>query len=314
MNTIADQDDKSATSTGISAFDQHLKSLDYKLWGNAAVRQITLEEVKDHLLEHYHQLLDQGVTSEEAAKQALKGFSSVDEIKKTQHQEKLNTLCKYFFLFGLPFAVMMSFMPLAIEGSKEGWQVIVFTFLFCLVFFGGGMGITFTFFYTPVKPTQSLKINNLEETLTVVMSDKSKKIAIFMMPLMTFVSILILLGGFDRGWIAGMNPIYSTVLAVMGLKVVLAHFSAWTVLSVNQHQLDIKTLFGHRSLSLHQVNVFKRMNVFLYLLYPVMGSVYTLVTTDEQGNTQRAHIMLDAEMHNSDQLIAHLDSLKNIGQ
>src|SRR5690606_17383716 len=66
--------------TQVPVFDDYLCQLDAELLGRASLRKVTLEEVRDHLLEQQVALMDQGLVAEVAAQQALEGFGSAEEL------------------------------------------------------------------------------------------------------------------------------------------------------------------------------------------------------------------------------------------
>src|SRR5690554_5371388 len=150
-------------NTHDSAIDQYLQTLDADLVGSTGVRRVTLEEVRDHLLEQKSQLIQSGHSEAEAGRQATANFGPAALHAKEQRQERYKLFVTMFFRFGLIFASLMLLMSLASTSSflgeeksgrslLENLPTLATLFLFNMSFYGFFMSYWYSFAFTQAKP------------------------------------------------------------------------------------------------------------------------------------------------------------------
>lgn len=293
-------------------FDSYLHQLDAELLGRASLRKVTLEEVRDHLLEQQAALMDQGLAAEVAAQQALDGFGSAEELGAEQRREKTRDFFKYFIQFGLLFAVFMAVLQMVSEvyGSLS-WYSEVRRFAFNFTFYGLFMSFFMTFSHYQTSATKLSSKESLATTnaIHVYTPKKYKALALIMLFFgvsMLMACVLSLLGIFSLYGLYG-----NLLMGYLGLFMVSAMSSGWTHLTLEGKQFHIRGLLQNRHFRIANVKEFKRQSLWRIYLPPAFGRIHKLVLLTDQGKTQTLYFSLNAEMHESDRMFSRLESMKN---
>ncbi|MDQ2076893.1 permease prefix domain 1-containing protein [Marinimicrobium sp. ABcell2] len=296
--------------TDVSAINDFLRELDAELVGSAKVRKETLEEVRDHLLEHHAALMEKGMSSEQAAHEALGGFGSAKELGVEQRREKRSEFVRNIPVFGLPYAVLMSLFNWLSQGVDQSWVVATVHFFFYFLFFGAAMSAWTTCWNLSAKPTHSLVTKSeRDDSALEVYSPKSAKVAaVFLLLGIGAVTLMCVLGLFGVGFMAPNGPILNIFLSALGIKILSAVPQAWSRIRISDDQLTLKTPFRQRVVPLTRVTGFTLIPYRKAFFLPVLGRAYSLTVINDLGEPERVLLTINGEMHNSDQLVALLES------
>lgn len=303
--------------TANQAVDSYLQTLDARLVGSAGVRKATLEEVRDHLLERSEQLALQGKTEQAAAEQAVDDFGDAESYAKAQRQEHYKLFISMFFRFGLTFATLMLLINLLSAVSVGGEQAsdhgvfnnlvsFVSLFVFNTCFYGFFMSYWYSFIFTQAKPTPA-EVSDNASTLEVYSGKRSKYLAVVLAAAMAFVAVSSLLGIMGYGYMASEGVVVNAILFFFAGQMAKGSQVAWTRYRLSDDTLLVKgplsTQYFARSNIKDLVQLPRWRNFFFT---SGLGQHFALVWKDEAGNTKRSTLVINGEMHNSDQLVAAL--------
>lgn len=300
--------------TGVPVFDDFLRRLDAELLGRESLRRVTLEEVRDHLLEQQAVLLEQGIPGEASARQALDGFGSVAALGVEQRREVGRDFFKNFVLFGAMFAVAMAVLTAVSDLYGDfSWRIMAASFGFNFLFYGLFMSFFMTFSRIGNDGVQTPRPENSEAApvIHVYTLAKSRIIASAMLlfSVSMIVTCLLSLMGLGLGKLYGF---YGNVLMLYaGLILSSSMLACWTRITLDGDQLTYRSLFRHRQFQIAEVRVFKRQGVEKFYLPPALARSHVLTLVTDQGKTHSLYFSLSPEMCNSDQLIARLESMKS---
>lgn len=295
--------------TGDAKVDAFLRSLDAELVGSKTVRNLTLEEAKDHILSAKQALIAAGESDEVASEQAVASFGPEAEHGASQRQERSATFYKMMLSMGLPFATMMSLFNLLNSGeSGVPWWFHLVTFLFYFVFFGAGMGYIFTFCFAQAKPTQSCSTLQQGEVLEVFSPRLSKVMAVGLAVIMLVLGALSALGVLGIGFMAYNHLLVNIFLVYIAIGMVIASPVAFNRYLLDGQSLTIKTPFRSRQLELAQFVAVQPVTGWRRWLRIDLGQPHQLRFRCGQGKESITYLVINGEMHNSDQLLAVLNS------
>ena len=294
--------------TGVPALDDYLQQVDAELAGRASLRRLTLEEVRDHLLEQYTTLAEQGLDPDQAAHQALQGFGSAPELGAEQRRETYRAFYKHIVLFGLPFAVLMS---IVMREFNTSWLITAITFVGQFLFYGIFMSLFMTFSAVRQKPATVLETQSEgADTLRVYVPKKSKLIALVMLIFGSAMTLLCVVGILGVGVGQYYGLIGNLVMIYCGVGLIVGMSSAWTRININGNQMEIHTLFGQKRFVIQKVNVFARIPRWQAFWLPAFGRSHRLIVETDSGTTDRFYLTLNGETYNSDKLVAFLEGKK----
>ncbi|WP_113907736.1 hypothetical protein [Aliidiomarina celeris] len=293
-------------NTNDAAIDQYLQTLDKGLAGSTGVRRVTLEEVRDHLLEQKSQLLCSGYSESEAGSQATANFGPAEHHAKAQRHERYKLFITMFFRFGLIFASLMLIMNLISTASvMENLSTLATLFLFNMTFYGFFMSYWYSFAFTQAKPAPATQTEQ-GEVLEVYSQKSSKYAAVFLFVAMGGIAVSCLLGLFGYGYMAASGPVLNIILFILGGQMAIGAHIAWTRYTLSDTQLTQTSLFGSRTFSRDAILDLKERPMWRQFLITSIGKQYALVWRDANGKTQQTTVVINGEMHNSDQLVATL--------
>lgn len=297
--------------------DSYLQSLDAGLVGSAGVRKTTLEEVRDHLLEHTEQLVMQGSTEQKAAEQAVNEFGDAELHAKAQRQERYKLFIRMFFQLGLTFASLMLLISLLSaetfggdqasgHWSSDNLAMQVWLFAFYTCFYGFFMSYWYSFIFTQAKPT-SVEVSDNASMLAVYSGKSSKYAAVFLMVMMSLIAIASFLGLFGYGYMAPSGVTVNAILFVFAGQMAIGSRVAWTCYMLSGDTLLVKGPLGTQQFVRSHIEALEQLPRWRnFFCLRGVGQQYALVWKDEAGNTKRSTLVINGEMHNSDQLIAAL--------
>jgi len=95
----------------------YLRKLERHLWLRGLADQNDLAEIESHLLEAMEQALDQGLTVEEAERQALERFGDLETIVSSFEKEKINLMQKMLLALAILTGVCIAFVD-----SRPTWD------------------------------------------------------------------------------------------------------------------------------------------------------------------------------------------------
>lgn len=296
-------------ATGDTTIDNYLRTLDAELVGAKTVRNVTLDEARDHLLEHKAALMAEGLPEAAASESATSSFGSAAEHGAEQRQERRKLYFKMMLSMGLPFASLMTiFAVLAPTPREVSWLMHFVMFLFQFVFFGGFMSALFTFGFAQAKPTQSISRLEGGETLEVFSPRASKIAAILLVIFMGICGISSLLGVFNIGVMAFNHVVVNLFLVYLAFSMVAGAPIAFSKLLVQGDTLTMQTPFSKRDIPLQQLVAIAPVPAWQRWFRIALGQIYVLRLRNEQGVETNTTLVLNGEMHNSDQLLALLNS------
>lgn len=113
--------DRNRYGTNEPAFEHFLGDLDRRLLGAKRVRELTLVEVADHLLEHRDDAAERGKRTEVAVEAALDGFGTAHEYAEFQRSALMQRFARLAIVSGAAFAVMMFGMQWIGDGPAKLW-------------------------------------------------------------------------------------------------------------------------------------------------------------------------------------------------
>lgn len=295
--------------TGDAGVDAFLRRLDAELFGSKIVRNLTLEEAKDHILSAKQDLISAGESDEEASEQAVTGFGSEAEHGASQRQERSAMFFKMMLSMGLPFAILMSLFNLLNSGeSGLSWWFHLVAFLFYFVFFGGSMGYIFTFCFAQAKPTQSCSAIQQGEALEVFSPRLSKVMAVVLGVVMLVLGAYTALGLLGIGFMAYNHLLVNIFLVYIAIGMVIASPVAFNRYLLDEQSLIIKTLFSTRRLALAQLVGIQPVTGWRRWLRIDLGQPHQLRFRCAMGKESTTYLVINGEMHNSDQLLAVLSN------
>lgn len=302
-------------ATGDAVIDGYLRALDAELIGAKTVRNVTLDEARDHLLEHKAALIAEGLAEAAASEMATNSFGAAAEHGAEQRQDRRKLYFKMMLSMGLPFASMMTIFALLAPTPREvSWLMHLAMFLFQFVFFGGLMSAWFTFGFAQAKPTQSISRLEGGETLEVFSPRASKIAAIFLVIVMGICGVSSLLGVFNIGVMASNHVAVNLFLVYIAFSMVACSPIAFSKLFVQGDTLTLQTPFSRRDISLQQLVAIAPLPAWQRWFRIALGQIYVLRLRNEQGVETCTTLVLNGEMHNSDQLLALLNSKVDAGQ
>ncbi|MCH8538405.1 MAG: hypothetical protein LAT66_11630 [Alkalimonas sp.] len=296
-------------ATGDTIIDDYLKALDAELVGAKTVRNVTLAEARDHLLEHKAVLLNDGIDDTTASTKAVASFGSAAEHGGDQRQQRRKLYFKMMVSMGLPFASLMTIFAVLAPTSRElPWLMHAVMFLFQFVFFGGLMSAWFTLGFAQARPTQSIDTIAEGETLEVYSPRVSKVAALFLSFFMGCIGVSALLGAFGLSFMAYNHMAVNIFLAYLAFSMVAGAPLAFSKLFVQGDTLTLKTPFSQRDIPLQQLVAIAPVPAWQRWFRIALGQIYVLRLRNEQGVESKTTLVLNGEMHNSDQLLALLNS------
>lgn len=299
------------------AVDSYLQTLDAGLVGSAGVRKDTLEEVRDHLLEHSEQLALQGKTEQEAAKQAVSDFGDTELHAKAQRQERYKLFINNFFRFGLTFATLVLLINLLSAASVGGDQasdhvafdnlaLLVSLYAFNTCFYGFFMSYWYSFIFTQAKPTTA-EVPDNAITLDVYSGKSSKYLALVLAAAMGFIAVSSLLGIWGYGYMAPSGVVVNAILFFFAGQMAIGSQVAWTRYRLSGDTLLVKGPLSTQHFARSHIQDLVQLPRWRNFFFAGgLGQHFALVWKDEAGNTKRSTLVINGEMHNSDQLVAAL--------
>ncbi|CUS48087.1 MAG: hypothetical protein HLUCCO02_05900 [Idiomarinaceae bacterium HL-53] len=295
-----------ALATGFSELDQYLQDLDQCLVGAKSVRRLTLEEARDHLLEHTEMLIAQGKNEEEAASEAIQSFGSAEAHCKTQRKERVTLFFRMLVSFGAMFAFLMTiFAVIGTPMSEIDWVLIGQQFIFYALFYGTFMSYWFTFGFAQAKPTQSRADVEEGDVLRVYSGKASKIAAVFLIIMMSFIGVMALLGTVGIAFMVHNHPIVNLLIAAIGLQLAFSAPIAFGEYLLTQNELQIRVIGEKQTIPLAQIQRIETLSRTQRLLRVRMGEPHIL-HWGTNGELNQTMVLLNGEMHNSDQLLAAL--------
>lgn len=300
--------------TGVPAFDDYLHRLDAELLGRASLRRVTLEEVRDHLLEQQTMLMEQGLASEAAAQQALEGFGPVDKLGSEQRREKTQEFFKNFVLSGFVIAGLLTVleMVLGFYGSQF-WLTFTVAFVYKFTFFGLITSLCMTFSRyqvsaTKLHPEESVRTDKVIQVYTPQTNKILTLIMLFFSGSMLIVYILGVLG------VSGIFPLTNLfgnfLMGYLMLLISTFMASCCTRITLDGNQLYIKSLSGRRHFRIAKIIEFQRQSWWRICLPPALGRTHYLTLETDQGMVHTLYLSLIEEMYESDRLVACLKGMK----
>lgn len=298
----------SAVQTEDAHIDRYLQALDAALLGAKCVRMLTLEEVRDHLLEHRDRLIEQGMAADIASQEAVKSFGAVEEHASLQRSERTKLYFKMLASFGGLFAGLMLLMQVLNQGfTRDTLGTLATVTLFNFLFYGALMSWWFTFGFAQARPTVPENVNSDEE-LRVYSGRWSKIAAVFLFFVMGSIGIACLLSFVGIGFMtANESMIVNGILAFFALSMTLASRVAFEQYHMSGSSLTHHGIFGQRHINLARVRDFKRQSPWKSFFYGALGQQYLIVWEDDAANLHKARLTINGEMHNGDRLIAELE-------
>ena len=295
--------------TGDAGVDAFLRRLDAELVGSKIVRNLALEETKDHILSAKQELISAGESDEEASEQAVTDFGSEAEHGASQRQERSVMFFKMMLSMGLPFTILMSLFNLLNSGeSGLSWWFHLVAFLFYFVFFGSSMSYIFTFCFAQAKPTQSCSTIQQGEVLEVFSPRLSKVMAVGLGLLMLLLGGFSALGLLGIGYMAYNHLLVNIFLVYIAIGMVIASPVAFNRYLLDEQSLTIKTPFITRRLALDQLVGIQPVTGWRRWLRIDLGQPHQLRFRCAMGKESTTYLVLNGEMHNSDQLLAVLSN------
>jgi hypothetical protein len=305
-------------TTGNSAIDAYLQQLDAGLAGSTGVRRITVEEARDHILEHCEQLISQGLPERDAAERAVASFGAAEEHALAQRRERYGMFGSMFLRFGLIFATLMLLMSLLSPSSflradsvsqsfLEQLPLMATLFVFNTCFYGFFMSYWYTFAFSPAKPapiTQGVQ----GEVLQVYSPKSSKYAAIFLVLMMGTITISCVLGIFGIGYMASSGIVLNGILAVVAGQMVLGSHVAWVRYELSNAHFTVFSPLGTKTFAREQITDLVELPMWRQFLVTRLGKQYWLLWRNQDNKPQRTVVVINGEMHNGDQLIATLKS------
>lgn len=284
--------------TGDKVIDDYLTQLNEKLAGTSSVRQITLNEIRDHLIEARDNLA--GANSSE---EAISTFGSIDIIAQAQRKERLELWWKNGTKMGLFYSISMLIIFILMGVYQDvGAIFILITFVFNTIFFGGSMGAFSAYAYAPEPPKSPTKEQSTAGIVYEVSSPKSSKAAaVIMCSIFSILSVLFILAALDKGPFAADFPwIFGHLLvAILGLSHAMGIFTPFIRFSVDSDGFDIH----HPIKSIHRIDwrrisSFTRLNHLANILMPGIGQVHRLKYQTTDGKHYSVFLTLNMEQHN----------------
>lgn len=297
---------ETSLNTEYPAINAFLEQLDQQLVGAKSVRRLTLEEARDHLLEHTESLVDKSKAPPEAAQMAIASFGSPEEHSKVQRKERLKLFSRMATSFGLMFAFLMTIFNVLggpIEELNLALQAKLFVFY--ALFYGILMGYWFTFGFAQAKPTQSKSVVDSGDELKVYSGTSSKVAAVFLGLVMGTIGIASILGAIEIGFMQSNGTIVNVLLAILALQMAVGSPVAFGQYLLSKDTLKIQMLGRKEEVPLTSILQIETVAKWKRFFRMRIGEPFIIHWQDGEQEKQTM-ILVNGEMHNSDQLLANL--------
>lgn len=294
--------------TGHRAIDVVLVQLDRQLIGTPAVRRLTLNEVREHLLESHRAHQAAGLDQASAASRAVREFGAPSELASNQRAARLNLWKRVGFSTGLTFAtIMLVFESLAGITSEFGAANAIVSFLFHGVFFGTLMGAWLALASVPAMPQARTAIEHGHYRVETPTRSR-RTFTIGLMVVMLGLSALFALGLFGFGPMASLWPGGNVLMFLLASgNAIGAASSGWQKLDVSPAGLAYSNLLRREQIEWAAIeSVQSRFNPLFHLL-PMMGCPHRIIWRDRNSRQRRLLVVLNHEMTHADRLQADLE-------
>lgn len=300
--------------TGVPPIDGYLKRLDAELLGRASLRRLTLEEVRDHLLEGYKSLVEQGMPLDQAAQQAVDNFGSEVDIGSEQRRDIEKAFVKNFLLFGASYAILMGILTLVSSQYGDRTLSLLFlTFPFHFLFSGAGMSVALTLGRIDFGSSEHARQGS-EASSKAIHLQAPKKLKWLALGMMIFGLVAIsmsVLGLLGLGIWATNGIVGNFLLIYLGIGLVSSMLTTWTQIRYKGNQIAFATLFGNFNYTIREIKGFTRTR-WKRLWLPTFARTHQLTFVTDKGEIKTIYLTLNPEMPNSDLFIAQMESAKAI--
>ena len=294
-------------ATGDTHLDQYLQALDAELVGAKMVRNHTLAAVREQLVAQKASLIADGKEATTASLAAVEQLGPAAVRGQAQRQERRAFYVNMMLSTGLPYAVFMTLFNLSSETAQESsWSGYISMFMFYFLFFGNVMAAYLTFGQAPAKTTQRIESLKPGETLEVFSPPASKAAAAILMLLMLFVGSAALLGIFDIGFMANTHLAANLFMVYIAGAGILGATIVNNRLLLQGDTLIKQSLFSRQVIPLTRLVAVEPAPGWQAWFRIGFGQRYILHFCDAGGGSIKTSLILNHEMHNSEQLLTLL--------
>lgn len=272
--------------TGEPAFEDFLAELDQQLLGARRVRELSVAEVADHLLEHRDDAMERGHPREAAVESALEGFGSGPDYAEFQRAALTQRFARLAIVTGAAFAVLSCGLQWAGPGAVKVWSSALQGLLF-----GPGLAAWLVF----VQPSRRLSFApEVGEEFTVGFGPWMRGLTVLMLLVFSAIGLGGLAVGLGFQW-EDVSPAHGLVLGAGSLLVLAMCWGQLTRLHVTPRGIRAAWLGRGTFFSWEQIQQLRpRTERWVWMPRLYWGRVLDVEVLDSDGTLRHFPVFPDA--------------------